>query len=329
MLLDIIIPQFNENEEMIEPLLDSILEQQNIDFKEINVTIVNDYSDVILSNEFLLKYELLNICYIRNDKNTGPGLARQKGIDNTDNKYIMFYDADDKLFNNKSLAAIIGFLKEYNPNYLVTNIACEIFVDDKKSLLIKRGRETFPWMHGKVYKRSFLEENKIKFSPNIRHVEDAYFTTCVIGSIDLNTICYLDYITYLWKANSNSLTRKKSKYHYLVDIFDDYFNSPKYIYEFLCERKSNIRFSFFVSSIFGIYAALNSSIFISLDLEERKKKYEEELKNIINQKRNIFILFKREDLQKLFDEELRQLKFRNNIEEVYKTLDDFMNEYIK
>ena len=32
MLLDIIIPQYNENEEMIEPLLDSILEQQNIDF---------------------------------------------------------------------------------------------------------------------------------------------------------------------------------------------------------------------------------------------------------------------------------------------------------
>ena len=117
MLLDIIIPQYSENEYVIKNLLDSISNQKNIDFNLINVTIVNDASNVILSNEFLLNYQKLNIAYIINDKNTGPGLARQKGIDNTDNKYIMFCDADDELIDDQVLSSIIPFLEQKNPRH--------------------------------------------------------------------------------------------------------------------------------------------------------------------------------------------------------------------
>ena len=328
MILDIIIPQYNENEEQVKVLLDSISNQENIDFKEINVTIVNDCSNVILSDDFLMNYEKLNICYIKNDNNTGPGLARQKGVDSTDNQYIMFCDADDRLYDNKVLYHIIPFLKQKKPNYLVTNIAVERYFNGKKSIEIREGRDTFPWMHGKVYKRSFLEEHEIRFSPYVRHVEDIYYTTCVIGSIDLRLITYLDCITYLWKANEASLTRKKSEFPYMVEVFDDFIETPKYIMEFLNKHKSHYRFSFVVNSLFGIYISLNSDAFDDQRLAERKAKYNMRLKEYIDQKRNIFVLIDKEELEKIYEEEKRQLMLRSNIKNINKTVDYFLSEYI-
>lgn len=328
MFLDIIIPQYKENEEKIKPLLDSINNQINVDFNEINVTIVNDYSDVRLSNKFLLKYKKLNICYVINDKNTGPGLARQKGVDVTDNRFIMFCDADDELFDNKSLSLIIGCLKRFQPNYLVSNIAVEAIINDKKILEIKKDRDTFPWMHGKVYKRAFLEMNNIRFSDKVRHVEDVYYTTCVIGSMNPNDIHYLDITTYKWKDNQESLTRKTKKYSYLVDIFEDFFNAPMYTYEFLCKKKSYLRYSFIAESIFAIYIALNSNIFDFEELKDMKDDYNKRLSELIKTKRNIFVLFKKEDLESLFEEEKNQLSDRSGVTELKKNLDDFLKEYI-
>ena len=51
--LNILIPQYNEYEIDISPLLDSIAIQQNIDFDEIGVIICNDGSECILSDTFL------------------------------------------------------------------------------------------------------------------------------------------------------------------------------------------------------------------------------------------------------------------------------------
>ena len=56
MKLSILIPQYKETEEQVKNLLDSIALQQNIDFNEIEVVIVNDGTDVILSEEFIDSY---------------------------------------------------------------------------------------------------------------------------------------------------------------------------------------------------------------------------------------------------------------------------------
>ena len=53
MTLDILIPQWNETDEVIKPLLDSIALQQLVDFKNIGVIIVNDGSDTLLSEKLL------------------------------------------------------------------------------------------------------------------------------------------------------------------------------------------------------------------------------------------------------------------------------------
>ena len=42
MILDIIIPQYKEDESVIKNLLNSINNQKNVDFSQIKLTIVND-----------------------------------------------------------------------------------------------------------------------------------------------------------------------------------------------------------------------------------------------------------------------------------------------
>jgi len=328
MLLDIIIPQYKETEDIIKTLLDSINNQKDVDFNLINVTIVNDYSDVLLSKSFLNKYKKLNIKYLINDKNTGPGLARQKGYDNTSNKYITYIDADDELYDDLVLSKLISFIKKFQPDYLVTNIAVEGFINDKKSLIIKKNNETFPWMHGKVYKRRFIDDNKIRFSEHVRHVEDIFYTTCVVSSINVNEILYLDLITYKWKNNQLSLTRIKDEIPYEVRIFSDVFDAPKYIYEFLCKRNSKQKFSYLIQSIFAIYILLNSPFF--KDYSELKEKYNERLiKEYIKPKRNLFIIYKYEDLKNLFNNELKELSIRHQLDLSDICLDDFINEFLK
>ena len=326
MLLDIIIPQYNEDELIIKNLLDSIVNQKNIDFNLINVTIVNDASNVRLTNEFLLKYQKLNIVYLINDKNTGPGLARQKGIDNTDNEYIMFCDSDDMLINNDVLSKIIPYLISNKPDYLVTNIDVEMFLDNQKILVLKKGKETFPWMHGKVFKREFLVKNNIRFHDQIRHLEDSYFTSCIIGSMPSNQISYLDVTTYLWKANQNSLTRANRKYSYMVDTFYDYIKCPRYVYEYLCNIKSKMRFPYFVKSSIAIYTVLNSDLFSFKDLEETRLSYLNDFFTYTKAKKNIFNLFNKDILKAMYEEEIKELKLRNNVKAIYKGLDDLLKE---
>ena len=60
MKLQILVPQYKETNEVIKPLLDSIEVQQNVDLKnDVGVIIVNDGTDVHLSNEFLNRYSFI------------------------------------------------------------------------------------------------------------------------------------------------------------------------------------------------------------------------------------------------------------------------------
>lgn len=328
-MLDIIIPQYKEDESVIKNLLDSIKNQKGINFDEIRITIVNDCSGVDLSVSFLESYEPLRIRYLINEKNTGPGLARQYGINRTGEPYIMFIDADDELSNEFALKVILDFIKFREPDYLVTNIKVEVIKDGKLDTIIKKNRDTFPWMHGKVYKREFLYRNHIKFHENIRHTEDSYFTTSVLGVIDQSQICFIDHDTVLWKMNNNSLTRTLEPSDYTYKIFDDFFNTPFYSFEYLSLHKSPMRFSYYVEAMFGLYIVLNSNVFNKDGRLEQKNDYEKILKNNIMKRRNLFILFKENELRELYNNELKELVDRMLLKDITVSFDSFVNEYLK
>ena len=325
MILDIIIPQYKEDESVIKNLLNSKNDQKNVDFSQIKLTIVNDKSDCLLSDKFLKSFNNLDITFMINDRNTGPGLARQKGFDNTNGLFVMFCDSDDELYDSNTLSIIMDFITKYEPDYLVTNIS----VERENGNEIKKGKDTFPWMHGKVYKREFLINNDIRFHERIRHVEDAYFTTSIIGVIDEKNISFLDVPTYKWKANKESLTRAKYKHHYLVEIFDDFYNLSLDLYEFLKKKNSKIKMNYAISSIFGIYLVLNSDLFDYPDLEEKKNLYLNKLHELVKKRRNMFVIYGKDKVEKIYEIEFREIVKRNGIKTISKDLNDFYAEYLQ
>ena len=91
-MIDVIIPAYNAHN-TIEKTLDSILHQTISNM--LNVYVVNDCSDKNY-DEIIKKYKKdINIKEIKISKNGGPGVARQKGIDLSNGKYILFIDSDD------------------------------------------------------------------------------------------------------------------------------------------------------------------------------------------------------------------------------------------
>ena len=73
--LDIIVPQFKEEEKVIKGLLDSIERQKNIDFNDIRILIIGDIQGYKLSKIFIKGYRKLNIEYLIPKSHNTQGMA--------------------------------------------------------------------------------------------------------------------------------------------------------------------------------------------------------------------------------------------------------------
>ena len=90
--INIIMPCFY-SPEVIRPALEMIAKQTMKD--RVVLSMVDDYSEYDYMD---LIHEFEDDIFIRTlgtDKNMGPGMARQIGLDNCEEKYVMFHDDDD------------------------------------------------------------------------------------------------------------------------------------------------------------------------------------------------------------------------------------------
>jgi len=198
------IAQYKEPEEQIGLMLDSINIQQGVDFSEIDVVIVNDGSDVLLSDVFLKSYKnIKNLRYIKNKKNIGLGLTRQRGLDECRSEYIMFLDSDDCFISGVALHTIMTALDANKPEILLTTWLEEREQGGKPVFIIKNNEMT--WCHGKVFSVDFLRKNKLVFHKELRVHEDTYFVglACELAQ----NMIRIDFVSFLWKLNKNSMVR--------------------------------------------------------------------------------------------------------------------------
>jgi len=195
-MIDIIIPAYNAHE-YIERALNSIIIQTMID--KIHICIVDDNSDKTY-DEIVNKYKkIVNIKLIRNNENKGPGISRTIGIKNTNSKYIVFIDADDQLYNSYSIQKLYKCIDKGKYDEVYSK-----FIVEKED---KDMSQTFTsvWLHGKIYKRSFIEKNNICFN-NYYYNEDLGFNKLI--ELLTDNIFYLNETTYIWRYVKGSLTRK-------------------------------------------------------------------------------------------------------------------------
>lgn len=219
MKLQILVPQYKETDTIVKPLLDSLLVQQNVDFNEFSVIIVNDGTDVRLSEDLLKSYPYQIDYYIAPHR--GVSATRNTCLDYATADYVMFCDADDMFYNACGLYLIfreidIGF------DSLSSRFIEESVLSDGKHIYINRDNDN-TFVHGKVQRRQYLIDNDIRWNPNLTIHEDSYFNVQCAELTDKHK--YLKEAFYLWKWRDNSVCRSDSKYilktfHCLVDSID-------------------------------------------------------------------------------------------------------------
>ena len=202
-ILDIIIPHYHEDEKTVAKLLDSIAFQDNIDFSSINVVIVNDGSDVLLSDEFLTKYPF-NIEYYLNEK-SGVSVARQTGYEVSHSPYVMFCDADDCFYCVSALYNIMNTIKG-GFDILISAFVEESKFENQEPVYLVRELDAC-FVHGKVYRREYLDENEIVWRSELTCHEDVYFNS--LAARLAKDIKYISSPTYLWRNNKQSVSRQK------------------------------------------------------------------------------------------------------------------------
>ena len=141
-MIDLIIPYYN-NPEGFTRTIDSI----NNDI--FYITVVDDNSSIYMPTN--LKVDKV----YRYNRNRGPGYARQWGIEHTSNPYIMFIDTGDVFLSYEVQEEILRVI-EKNPKLDFISFPYYHYGELTKA--------TDNRLHGKIYKRSFLEKYKITFS---------------------------------------------------------------------------------------------------------------------------------------------------------------------
>lgn len=204
-MLAVIIPAYNRPD-CLREALQSLTTQT---MKMFMTIVVDDCSQEDLKSvcdEFKGK---LRITYLHQAVNGGPGMARQRGIEAAANahiEFITFLDSDDLLMPH-ALERLKYEIAHRGDDYVVSPIS----VEQKHSTgFILNGEEASKiWLHGKIFRTSFLMENGIRFPDGLRGNEDIAF--CVKCFYTTQKKSILEQPVYLWRDEKTSITRTKGE----------------------------------------------------------------------------------------------------------------------
>ena len=140
---------------------------------DIGVIIVNDGTDIHLSEEFLNKYSF-DIEYHLNE-HKGVSATRNACLDKAKADYVMFCDADDMFYNACGMYIIFREIENGGFDSLVSAFVEESRDPDTKDPVYLNHDMDTTFVHGKVHRRKFLLKEKIRWDDNLTIHEDSYF----------------------------------------------------------------------------------------------------------------------------------------------------------
>ena len=264
MKLQILVPQYKETDEVIKPLLDSIEIQQNVDFSEIGVIIVNDGSDVYLTEEFLGRYSFL-VEYYKHE-HRGVSATRNACLDHAVADYVMFCDADDMFFNACGLWMLFREMEVGVFDSLVSNFVEETRMPETKEVIYINHEMDSTFVHGKVHRRKYLVDKNIRWNPDLTIHEDSYFNI-LCQNLSQN-VKYCASPFYLWRWRDESVCRHDPKY--ILKTYKNMLDSNDALVSEFARRHVVEKANFFVAfMIFDAYYAMNKPEWIN----QKNKEY--------------------------------------------------------
>ena len=273
MKLQILIPQYKETEDIIKPLLDSIEIQQNVDLvNDVGVIIVNDGTDVHLSKEFLEGYSYQIEYHLNEHK--GVSATRNACLDHATADYVMFCDADDMFYNACGLYIIF---REFGSGF---DSFASVFIEETRDPITKQPvyinhdmDSTF--VHGKVHRRQFLNDNNIRWNDNLTIHEDSYFN-CLCQRL-AKQLKHCPSPFYLWRWRDASVCRHDPKY--ILKTYNNMLDSNTALIEqFLSRNRKEDAMFYATSMIYDAYFTMNKDEWLNQENKEYRHATERRFK---------------------------------------------------
>lgn len=210
--LDIIIP-FKDAADFLPDICSDLESQKNQNF---TVYFVSDCSTD--GSLLFLKRNFNFTHYVLESQTSGPGGARNEGIDHSKGDYILLIDADDRIDTNytdrfytsavKTSADIIECMyQSIDPHGNVisgTNVESFISASDRFEALLMGDLPRLSW--GKAYNRELLNKLQARFPPNVHNGEDHIFLLQAYS--DNPSIAIICEHLYQWIRRPTSLTNR-------------------------------------------------------------------------------------------------------------------------
>lgn len=271
MKLDIIVPHYHEKTEVIKPLLDSISIQQNVDFKDIKVTIVDDGFDCPELNigEYPYQIDILKMA------KGGVSAARQYGIDHTSGDYIIICDCDDCFYSVVGLWLVFNEAKKSNFDFMISTFIEESRTQDRTEIIYIPHNIDCTFVHGKVYQRRFLNDNNIRWCPKLTIHEDSFFQVLCQRLSKNGVHCPTPW--FLWKWRDDSVCRHNPKY--ILETYNNMLDSSTaLVQEFINRDKIKDAAEVAVQIIIDSYLTMNKKEWLDQENQEFRLKTERRFK---------------------------------------------------
>lgn len=273
MKLQILIPQYNENDSVIKPLLDSIALQQNVPFEEIGVIICNDGTDIRLSKELLSSYPFKIEYHL--EPHRGVSATRNACLDYATAEYVMFCDADDLFYNACGLWIIFremesGFDSLLSVFIEETRMPNPLDPSQKVVTYINREHDS-TFVHGKVHRRQYLLDQRIRWNPALTIHEDSYFNILAQNLSPNVKYCMTPF--YLWKWRDDSVCRHDPKY--ILKTYRNMLDSNDALVDEFLRRGMLEKAAFYTAfMIFDAYYTMNKPEWIDMLNQEYRQSTE-------------------------------------------------------
>ena len=268
MKLQILIPQYNETDEVVKPLLDSIALQQCVDFSEVGVIICNDGSDTLLTDELINGYRF-KVEYHK-EPHRGVSATRNACLDYSTADYVMFCDADDMLYNMCGLWIVFQEMDKGFDSLVSCFTEETKHPETKQTMYINHDMDS-TFVHGKIHRRQYLIDNGIRFNDKLTIHEDSYFNI-LCQSLSEN-VKYCSTPFYLWRWRDNSVCRHDPKY--MLKTYRNMLDSNDALVDELKVKGAKDKALFYVAMmIFDSYYTMNKPEWINQENREYRDKTE-------------------------------------------------------
>ena len=283
MKLQILVPQYKEDDFIVKNLLDSIALQQNVNMDDVGVIITNDGTDVKLSEELLNSYPF-KIDYYFN-KHSGVSATRNYCLDKATAEYVMFCDADDMFYNMCGLWILFREMSIGEFDALMS-----VFTEETRNPLTKEivyiNRDTdSTFVHGKVYRRQYLIDNNIRFNPKLTIHEDSYFNCLAQKCAKEVKFCPTPF--YLWKWRDESVCRHDPKY--ILKTYNNMLDSNTALVKEFLKREKRADAQFYCTAmIYDAYFTMNKPEWINQQNKKYRHKTEKRFQAYYKEFKNLF-----------------------------------------